>query len=357
MIREISDKPKVLILNEKLMEYRIPIYDLLAEKFDLTLGYSYPYSGDYAGTFQHLKLREPQKIGPIFVHHEDLRKICQRFDAVIVLGEIRRISLSLLAFGSRKYKLAFWSIGVSTGKGFDVDKKMDFLRDYIYKKADACIFYTEYARNRAVSKGYNPSALFVANNTVKVLPLGGPCPKDSFLFIGALQKRKGLDILLKAYKEASNRNDDLPILRIVGGGAEYNAIKKWVEYNNLKEKICLTGPVYDKTIKRDYFKRAYACISPRQAGLSVLEAMGYGVPFVTMNDSTTGGERLNICNNANGVLMDNESDLCSILLDVASRPNKYAEMGSAAYKYYWEKRRPEMMAQGLSDAIEYLLSL
>ena len=39
-------KHKVIIVNEKLMDYRIPIYDILADKYDLTFAYSYPFKGE-----------------------------------------------------------------------------------------------------------------------------------------------------------------------------------------------------------------------------------------------------------------------------------------------------------------------
>lgn len=352
-----APKEKVLILNEKLMEYRIPIYDLIADKFDLTYAYSAPYAGEFNGHFKLKMIRAPRKIGPVFMHPDNLLALCNQFKVAIVLGDIHKISFASLPFRRRKFKMAFWSIGVSTSNGFDVNRKMDWLRDSIYKKAEACIFYTEYARQRAIDKGYNPNAVFVANNTVKVLDSGAPMIKDSYLFIGALQKRKGLSVLLEAYKQAYVINTKLPILNIVGGGEEYGQICDWISANNLNDKIVMVGPVFDREIKRAYFKRAFACISPRQAGLSVLEAMGYGIPFVTMYNAKTGGERLNIANGETGILMKDEKDLVNILLDIAEHPGRYNEMGERAYRYYCEERRPECMAQGLIDAIDYLLSM
>lgn len=350
-------KPKVVIVNEKLMDYRVPIYNLLAEKYDLTFVHSSPFKEETKIKFTTKKIREAKPLGPIFIHPDNINAICEGFDAAIILGEIRRVSLASLAFRNRKYPMAFWTIGVSTGHGFDVCKRMDWLRDMIYKKADACIFYTDYARERAIRKGYNPHALFVANNTVEVLDIPQTTEKDSFLFIGTLRKGKGLPILLEAYKSALLANPNLPVLNVVGGGPEFGDAKDWIARSKLEDRVRLIGPIYDKLEKSIYFHRAYACISPSQAGLSVLESMGYGVPFVTMYNGHTGGERFNIHDGIDGILMKKESELRDILLDIASEPMKYCEMGRRARKYYWDERRPERMAGGLSDAIEYLLSL
>lgn len=350
-------KPRVVIVNEKLMDYRVPICNLLAKKYDLTYVVSHPYNGKTIPDFKILQIEKPKKWGPFFLHHDNLLEICSLFDAVIVLGEIRRLSLMSMAFRRRTFPMAFWTIGVSTQKGFDACKKWDWMRDFIYKKADACIFYSDYARNRAIRKGYDERATFVADNTAQILGRSMNVKKDSFLFMGTLYAQKGIFVLLDAYKKALHQNPDLPRLNIVGGGIEYEHIKRWVEENRLQGHIVLAGSVFDPEEKRKYFQRAHVCISPRQAGLSVLEAMGYGVPFVTMCTAITGGERLNIMHGENGILMRREEELSEVLLDVAINPEKYKVMGERACAYYLKNRTPEHMAQGLSEAIDYLLSL
>ena len=147
----------------------------------------------------------------------------------------------------------------------------------------------------------------------------------------------------------------MPQLNIIGGGAEYDSINSWITDHHLEHKIKLLGAIYDKEVKRDYFQRAFACISPLQAGLSVLESMGYGVPFVTMHNAFTGGERFNIEHNVNGILLKNENELSDVLVSIAQSPERFREMGENAYKHYHSNRTPELMAQGVIDAIEFML--
>ena len=92
-----------------------------------------------------------------------------------------------------------------------------------------------------------------------------------------------------------------------------------------------------------------------QAGLSVLESMGCGVPFITSENAITGGESFNIQHGVNGILMKNLGDLKNIILDISKDTSKYIKMGERAYRHYWECRKPQDMAQGIINAIEYTL--
>lgn len=348
---------KVLILYNKLMDYRIPICNLLAQKCDLTFAYCQGKDSDGCD-FKKIRLKDPKIIGPFTFQRENIYKLCKDYDVVIALGNIKWPKYTTLAFRRRKFKFAVWSLGVSAGydKGYDVHTKWDWLRDIFYKAGDACIFYTDYVVRKNLKRGFNPDMMFVANNTVKVLDLKPGIKKDSILFIGTLYRQKGLQVLLDAYKTANSATPDLPVLNIVGGGDEYESIKQWIDSNGLGDRIKLHGAIYDKETKREFFQRAYACISPKQAGLSVLESLGYGVPFITRKDAITGGEIFNITDGETGFLLNEDSEFTDKLIDISENPEKYIEMGEKGRNYYMTERTPEIMAKGLSDAIDYMVN-
>lgn len=349
-------KRKVLILYNKLFHYRIPIFNILSKHVDLTVAFS---QGDVPKIDTHFKVLELPifKYKRLVIHKKNVYKLSEKYDVVVAYGDIAWLSLSTLPFRRRRnFKIIFWSIGVSASydKKFDVISKWDKVRNFFYKKADALIFYTDYPFKKYIESGFSPERLFVACNTVEVFEDKTEYIKDSLLFIGTLYMQKGVLALLENYKEAYEINKNILNLNIVGGGEDYDLIKNWIKNNGLTEKIFLHGPIYDVQIKAGYFKKAFACISPLQAGLSVLESMGYGVPFVTMNDSITGGERLNIQQGVNGILLEKLDDLKNIILDTTKNPQKFITMGNAAKKYYEENRKPQDMANGLLDAIEYV---
>jgi len=81
------------------------------------------------------------------------------------------------------------------------------------------------------------------------------------------------------------------------------------------------------------FTKSLLCISPNQAGLSVLKSMGYGVPFVARENAITGGERLNIINNSNGILYNSQAELVDIISNSFLNKQEYIEMGRNAKEY------------------------
>ena len=352
------ERKKVLILYNNLFHYRIPIFKLVSEKYDLTVAFSIGPDVENAG-FKILRLGI-FKFKRFVIHKRNIFKLCQQFDVVIALGDISWIKFSTLVFHRKRlFKLIFWSPGVSASydKKFDAISRWDSVRDFFYKRADALIFYTDYPIKKYISRGFNSQKLFVAPNTVEVyndVP-DVNAAKDSLLFIGSLYKEKGIMSLLESYKSAYIRDQNIPSLNIVGDGADFENIKAWIATNSFKNKIFLHGLIYDPKIKSNFFKRAYACISPVQAGLSVLESMGYGVPFITMHDSITGGERLSILNGINGILMTEIGELTDIIIDISRDPQKYIKMGEQAVKHYRATHKPEDMANGILASINCVL--
>lgn len=353
-----QSKKKILILYNRLFHYRIPIFNILSTKYDLTVAYSFKTTEEELQLCNFKTLFLPITSYWKFVLHKDnIHNICQEYDVVIAYGQISWLSYSSLSLKSnRKYKLIFWSIGVpaSYSRRFDDENYLyTITRDFFRKRSDGLIFYTDYPVAKHINRGFDKNKLFIANNTVKVDKIDiKNSIKDSIVFIGTLYLEKGLLNLLNAYNEAFIINNKLPKLNIIGGGKEFEIINNWISSNKLIDNIKLLGPIYDDKTKSEIFKNAFACISPNQAGLSVLESMGYGVPFITTESAITGGEIFNITNNKTGRKIKNLEELKDVILDITNNPQIYVEMGINAFNYYWSYRTPENMANGIIEAIE-----
>ncbi len=356
-----KSKPKVLILQGAIANYRVATFNIIADHVDLTVG---EYKGDHskeACRFKKIRLNS-YKLGP-FICIKSLRRYCRQFDVVIFMDDLHALSYCLLPFGPRKYKVVSWGFGIraSYTKLYDVNRKHSFLdriSQFVNESCDAEIFYMEKAKEFWRGTTFNMNKVFVAPNTTSVAPIEFvPSMKKNILFVGTLYEKKGIKSLLQAYKLAQQKiKDILPPLHIVGDGADADNLKQFVVSNGLEKQVVFHGPIYDETVLSSHFQKALLCISPHQAGLSVAKSMGYGVPFVTYKNAITGGELYHITNNVNGVLFDNDADLVDIIIDAVSNPQKYIEMGMRAKEYYDNMASPIHMAQGALDAIRFVLS-
>lgn len=353
---------KVLIVYNKVWSYREKIFNLLNEEYDLTVGYSDPKFVDKQYNFKTLYL-PVKKVGPFELHVHNLHEVASGYDVVIGISNIRWLSLAKLVFKSkRNYKLGYWGIGVTASyeNKFDSKSSWDKLRFLISKKSDFTIFYSSYPIKRYVDASIPRQKLFVANNTTEVEFEGDIDKvldtKRDLLFIGTLYKQKGIDELLQAFYELSLRNESLPNLLIIGDGPERETIEVFIKEKGMTDKVKLYGSIYDPKQISTIFNEAMICVSPNQAGLSVLTSMGNATSFVTREDATTGGEIFNVENKVNGIIYKEQEKLSDVLQWVIDNPKEVEKMNRNAYDFYINNRTPQMMANEISNAIKFSLN-
>lgn len=349
---------KVLLIQEVIPRYRIPVFNELSKRVDLTVIYSKGIL--YEGIeFKTIKIPVVKIKHFGILHKKPLSLIANKYDVVIgILGLGYWSIRALPIIPWRKYKFIVWGIGVAASYTVRYDSTNIYdkrITRYI-SQSDAAIFYSAYPVEKYTTLGIPRKKLFVANNTVDVCVSKDSQEKNIILFVGTLYKEKKIFDLLSNYKMAFEINPDIFDMVIIGDGEEYEKIGTWIESNNMKDKVLLKGPIYDESVLSKYFLSSIICVSPYQAGLSVLKAMGYGVPFVTMRNAITGGEIFNIINGVNGILLESIEDLKNVILDAAQNPNKYVMLGENAKRFYQENRQIVHLVDGFVEAIEYVQS-
>lgn len=347
-------KPKVLIVYNKIWSYREKIFELIDEEFDLTVGFSDEKFVDKTYSFKTMYL-PVKKVGPFEIHKDNLSKIASDYDVIIGISNIRWVSLMLLCLKrKRKFKIGYWGIGVTASyeNNFDSKKTWDKLRYFISRRSDFTIFYSSYPLQRYIKAGIPETKLFVAHNTTQVeVSDYESVGKKDFLFLGTLYPQKGLGELLEAYKDVYQKRNDCPRLLIVGDGPEKQKILEFVEEKNMMDKIVLFGSVYDPKELSKIFSQSIVCISPNQAGLSVLNSMGNKTSFVTRADAITGGEIFNIENKYNGIIYDKDERLADVMEWIIDNSELVQKMNINAYDHYTNNRTPDMMANAIKKAI------
>lgn len=345
---------KILIIQDTLSNYSIPNFNLISDKFDFTVAYSYCKCDLKDAKFKTINcpIRE---IGPFAFYEHTILKEMKKYDVVILSPYFKYINLIILTYLYGRQKTIYYGIGVSASYKNHYNSKewVTKLFSLYLKTIGAAVFYSEYPINIYSKLGVKKNKMFVANNTVEVLEQKN-AEKNKLLFIGTLYKEKGIVELLFSYLKAYRINNDIYNLEIIGDGPEKEWIKNFVKSNSLGNKVILRGAIYDEKILCCFFSEAIACISPSQAGLSVLKSMGYGVPFVTKKNSITGGEIFNIANGINGVIYDSDDELSDIILNTYNDRSKYIALGNNAKKYYNEHATIEIMSKGFIDAINFV---
>mgnify|MGYP001370450865 CR=1 FL=1 len=119
--------------------------------------------------------------------------------------------------------------------------------------------------------------------------------KNFILFVGTIQPRKNLEVLVDAFNKFIQINKDFKLVIVGKKGWLYKNIFEKVKTMSLEDKIIFTGHVTDEELIW-YYKNAFCLVLPsiyEGFGIPVLEAMSYDCPVISSFSSSLpeiGGE-------------------------------------------------------------------
>ncbi|HKZ51188.1 MAG TPA: glycosyltransferase family 4 protein [Dehalococcoidia bacterium] len=131
-----------------------------------------------------------------------------------------------------------------------------------------------------------PNGIDPARFSSQVSPLPQYCDgKLNILFVGRLEKRKGLKYLLGAYRLAKEAMPAIRLLIAGPDGGQRAHLESYVRQVGL-EDVVFVGFVPEEELPR-YYRTAHICSSPATGnesfGIVLLEAMAAGKPVVASN--------------------------------------------------------------------------
>lgn len=345
------------ILDHPLKQYRVSFFNLLSSKYNheiIVFHSGNKLEEDRLCFKQQIVEKKNITRGIDYRKGIDLKGV----EIVICMQNMRLLNLWLISLNkTREYKLIQWGIGVSSSKGLTSQSSiMKFARNFLMSFADALIFYSKYPM-KFVRPSFRKKC-FIALNTIdnkSSMDLSTSL-KDSFIFIGSLNKRKGLREMIIAFqKYLSDNPTNIKKFIIIGEGEESKFISDFMTYYQLEGNIILAGKIEDHDQKKTYFEKSIASLSLNQAGLSVLESFSYGVPFVTKHHTISGGEHLNIIDNENGFLINNIEEFIEKLKWFDQNVQDAQKLGHNAFKYYLNKASMDQMVDTFENAINYTI--
>jgi glycogen(starch) synthase len=221
------------------------------------------------------------------------------------------------------------------------------------------------AIRRAIEMAYD---ITFEESKILIAPLGmppenihrsttGPTTKLTVLFVGRLEYRKGIDVLLSAIPKILEKNPNI-LFRILGddtlpmsdGMTTYKAAFLSSEHGqNCKDQVVFEGRVNDD-ILRDAYQTCDVFVAPSRFesfGLVFLEAMRVAKPVI---GCVTGGIPEIVSDNENGLLVQpgNEEALTKAILTLADSEKLRIEMGSASQKIFLSQFTSDAMARSSS---------
>ena len=187
-----------------------------------------------------------------------------------------------------------------------------------------------------------PNGVDLDHFSPDVSPIDEFCDgKANILFVGRLEKRKGLNYLLEAFKQVKQEIPDSRLI-IVGPGTRLRRkYEKQVMRSGLKDVIFAGFVSYDELPR--YYKTADVFCAPATGresfGIVLLEAMAVGKPIVASNIE---GYASVVTHGVDGLLVPPEDKemlaqtLISLLTDQSLRQEMGAKGRVKALEYSWE---------------------
>ena len=341
------------ILDHVLMPYRLPFFEGIVEK-----GFSVTVMHTGKVMYSNSKVKEHILQKKTFAKFE-YRKLpnISNYDIVVHMQNLRILNFWILTLNPfRNFKLIHWGIGTSSSNGLKLKKNfISLLRNFLATFSSAQVLYTDYAL--PLFSNFVRNKTFIANNTIfnpnfKDLSL---FKKNCFIFIGSLNKRKCIEILINSFCHAQNIGIGKLELLIIGDGPEKQQLQILVDKLQINDSVKFLGSVSNFKLKEKYFQRALACISPKQAGLSVLESFSYGVPFICFKDAISGGEHLNILNGNNGYLVNSNHEIVEKMVMLDRNRDLAKSLGHNAFLFYKNKMQMSNMINDFVKSFHFVL--
>ncbi len=343
-------KKKILFCYVQFHHYRIPIWEELSKSYDVTVLHGSAPQEDEEFSFREIS-SPPLKFWRFRYQPKLLREVIfGKYDAVIFLFDLAWLS-HFLGFlfcrkSARRITWGFW------------ETKTDFAnktRVWISKRADGNVFYASGAARYFLSKGLDPQKIWIARNSVKVYPAerDTSATRRTILFLGSFNTRKENDVTIAAFNMACESIPPDIKLVLVGDGPAKTEAMNFADTLPNRGRIEFHPGTIDELTIRTFYAQALASISFGQAGLSVLQSFGHGVPFITKQNAISGGEIENIISGKTGLLCEpNQDALCNLLIDLCNNPEVAELLGNQALEYYKNYCSAEKMAAGFSESVE-----
>lgn len=251
------------------------------------------------------------------------------------------------------------------------------LRRYCYARCAGILCYSSIGHEIIPSYGVKPERIYVTYNATDTEALLGerqaveaapallpPCHRR-LLHIGRLVKWKRVDLLIDAFARLAGKYPDAE-LTVVGNGPELENLKQQARRLNLTVAdkdtppapgcVRFTGAIYDPKELGACMHESMVYVLAGMGGLSINDAMTYGLPVVC--SVCDGTERDLVVNERNGLFFrDGDVDSLTLTLDnLLASPERCRTMGQESERIIREQINLDTVAERYLRAFELVLN-
>lgn len=244
------------------------------------------------------------------------------------------ITIPFLKFFKKKVisKVSSAKLGIEAGSFYGRYWFLGKFFIHILRSVDAFVAISEEIKEGLLTDGYEQSRIYRIPNFVDISIFYPDRKKETtdktVIFTGALDKRKGADILLEAWKDVSETFPHGHLI-ILGNGPMKASLKMKAKDLGISDRVTFAGHVNNVP---DYLRRVDLYVLPSlQEGLpnSLLEAMSCGLPVIA---SKIGGVVDVVEDGKSGVLFEpgNVLDLSSAMIRLLKDAELRQRLGAEA---------------------------
>jgi glycosyltransferase involved in cell wall biosynthesis len=243
---------KVLFYHNTASEYRIPLFQEMSEKLDITFVFTRMSLAKkiYGNDTDDEKLQHIRYI----LLNEGFRAFCEIWRQIsnkdvqcVVMPTLDSFMETLLAYWifavamiKNKKVFYFWGKWEAPNNQQSIGKKIKntvqrTIARFVYRRADHCFTYGEKSKKYFINNGIIPDKISITGN-VSMMPvcacsdlreeLNIPHNSKIILYFGRIIKKKGLDILIHSFHNLPNDIKEHCCLVVVGSGDYENECKE-----------------------------------------------------------------------------------------------------------------------------------
>lgn len=343
---------KVLLISNKVMKYRIEIYNYFYEEMKKS---DYEFivlcnSVQNTNSNNEAKFKLIQQNFNFAVYSKLITEI--KPDFIILFLHLKdRMIFKLIALSKfKKIPIIYWNHGIDRQHPKSIK---NILYYFIHDICDALITY--FPDNIHLFKKRNRKKLFVANNSLNYdyYPKN-PYNKSEFrnkynikeekviLFVSRISPERKLDLLLNQFK-----NTKYAVV-IVGKGL--NEVQKTII--DKSSNLYYLGAIYDDYEINSIFNSSDVFCIPGANGLSINQSLYWGKPIVTMN-VYQGPEIYLVKSGVNGFVVEDEKELKEKICYLLDNDDIYLKFSQECKNIIKKEGNIKLMLNGFISAISY----